>query len=107
MVDHQATGKPRSTSVASSASAVTRTGRRAQKGTIYLREPVMPSPYTRALLISIALLVGLVAGLAAGMLARLAKTSYADAAARGGAAFIVTTPVVVLLMQAAGILTSP
>ncbi|MGW0395320.1 hypothetical protein ACWDYJ_31460 [Streptomyces sp. NPDC003042] len=65
----------------------------------------MPSPLTRALLISIALLIGLVAGLAASILARLAGTSYADAVARGGAAFIVATPVVVLLMDATGILT--
>ncbi|MFC8458161.1 hypothetical protein ACFUJ0_15120 [Streptomyces sp. NPDC057242] len=68
----------------------------------------MSSLLTRALLISIALLIGLVAALAAlaaGILARLGGTSYTDAVSRGGAAFVVTTPLAVLLMDAAGMFT--
>ncbi|MFE0772818.1 hypothetical protein [Streptomyces sp. NPDC058861] len=65
----------------------------------------MSSLLTRALLISIALLIGLVAALTAGILARLGGTSYTDAVARGGAAFVVTTPLAVLLMDAAGMFT--
>lgn len=104
-MEHQATWALKTTSVASFAPAVTRQGRRAQKGTTHLRESEMPSPLVRALLISIALLIGLVAGLAASILARLGGASYPDAVARGGTAFTVATPVVVLLMDAAGMLT--
>ncbi|MFF5387687.1 hypothetical protein ACFY5H_04835 [Streptomyces sp. NPDC013012] len=66
---------------------------------------MMSSLLTRALLISIALLIGLVAALSAGILARLGGTSYTDAVSRGGAAFVVTTPLAVLLMDAAGMFT--
>lgn len=66
----------------------------------------MSTSAVRALLLSVALLLGLVAALVAGILARLGHAPYPDAAARGGVAFVMATTTTVVLFQAAGLLES-